>query len=100
MSKTTLSRNDFQAFWSVSIRYYELDPQGVVHNANYVSFFDEAITGYFKYVNYDYWTDIEDILGKMLSSVMLSISSATLPARSVTLALIDCMIFDVLSRRV
>ena len=36
-----------------------------------------------------YWTDIEDILGKMLSSVMLSISSATLPARSVTLALID-----------
>ena len=47
-----------------------------------------------------YWIDIEDILGKMLSSVMLSISSATLPARSVTLALIDCMIFDVLSRRV
>ena len=60
MSKITLSRNDFQAFWSVSIRYYELDPQGVVHNANYVSFFDEAITGYFKYVNYDYWTDIEE----------------------------------------
>ena len=30
-----------------------------MHNANYVSFFDEAITGYFKYVNYDYWTDIE-----------------------------------------
>ena len=59
MSKITLSRNDFQAFWSVSIRYYELDPQGVVHNANYVSFFDEAITSYFKYVNYDYWTDIE-----------------------------------------
>ena len=50
--------------------------------------------------NEDYWTDIEDILGKMLSSVMLSISSAKLPARSVTLALIDCMIFDVLSRRV
>jgi len=60
MSKITLSRNEFQAFWSVSIRYYELDPQGVVHNANYVSFFDEAITGYFKYVNYDYWTDIEE----------------------------------------
>ena len=60
MSKITLSRNDFQAFWSASIRYYELDPQGVVHNANFVSFFDEAITGYFKYVNYDYWTDIEE----------------------------------------
>ena len=59
MSKITLSRNDFQAFWFASIRYYELDPQGVVHNANYVSFFDEAITSYFKYVNYDYWSDIE-----------------------------------------
>ena len=31
-----------------------------MHNANYVSFFDEAITSYFKYVNYDYWTDIEE----------------------------------------
>ena len=59
MSKITLSRNDFQAFWSASIRYYELDPQGVMRNANFVSFFDEAITGYFKYVNYDYWTDTE-----------------------------------------
>ena len=58
MSKITLSRNDFQAFWPASIRYYELDPQGVVHNARYVSFFDEAITSYFKYVNYDYWSDI------------------------------------------
>ena len=60
MSKINLSRNDFQAFWPASIRYYELDPQGVVHNARYVSFFDEAITGYFKYVNYDYWSDIEE----------------------------------------
>ena len=60
MSKITLSRNDFQAFWPASIRYYELDPQGVVHNARYVSFFDEAITSYFKYVNYDYWSDIEE----------------------------------------
>ena len=60
MSKITLSRNDFQAFWPASIRYYELDPQGVVHNARYVSFFDEAITSYFKYVNYDYLKDIKD----------------------------------------
>ena len=60
MSKIALSKNDFQAFWEATVRYYELDPQGVMHNANHVAFFDQAITAYFKYVNYDYLKDIED----------------------------------------
>ena len=54
MSKIVLSKDDFQAFWEATVRYYELDPQGVMHNANHVAFFDQAITAYFKYVNYDY----------------------------------------------
>ena len=60
MSKIILSRSDFQAFLEATVRYYELDPQGVMHNANHVAFFDQAITAYFKYVNYDYLKDIED----------------------------------------
>ena len=60
MSKIALSKDDFQAFWEATVRYYELDPQGVMHNANYVAFFDQAITAYFKYVNYDYLKDIEE----------------------------------------
>ena len=60
MSKIVLSKDDFQAFWEATVRYYELDPQGVMHNANHVAFFDQAITAYFKYVNYDYLKDIED----------------------------------------
>ena len=60
MSKTVLSKDEFQAFWEATIRYYELDPQGVMHNANHVAFFDQAITAYFKYVNYDYLKDIEE----------------------------------------
>ena len=42
------------------VRYYELDPQGVMHNANHVALFDQAITAYFKHVNYDYLRDIEE----------------------------------------
>ena len=60
MSKIEISREDFESFWEATIRYYELDPQGVMHNANHVAFFDQAITAYFKYVNYDYFKDIEE----------------------------------------
>ena len=31
-----------------------------MHNANHVAFFDQAITAYFKHVNYDYLSDIEE----------------------------------------
>ena len=44
MSKIVLVREDFEAFWEATVRYYELDPQGVMHNANYVALFDQAIT--------------------------------------------------------
>ena len=60
MSKIIITKNDFQVFWEATIRYYELDPQGVMHNANHVAFFDQAITAYFKHVNYDYQKDIEE----------------------------------------
>ena len=60
MAKILLSRNEFPAFWEATIRYYELDPQGVMHNANHVAFFDQAITAYFKFIEYDYLSDIEE----------------------------------------
>ena len=60
MSKITFSKDEFQVFWKATVRYYELDPQGVMHNANHVAFFDQAITAYFKHVNYDYLSDIEE----------------------------------------
>ena len=58
MSKITLSKDEFEVFWEATVRYYELDPQGVMHNANHVAFFDQAITAYFKHVDYDYVSDI------------------------------------------
>ena len=63
MSKIFIS-NDFQAFFCE----HKKIPTRCGANANYVSFFDEAITGYFKYVNYDYWTDIEETRKDFLSS--------------------------------
>ena len=60
MSKITLSKDEFEVFWEATVRYYELDPQGVMHNANYVAFFDQATTAYFKHVNYDYLSDIKE----------------------------------------
>ena len=60
MSKIVLVREDFEAFWEATVRYYELDPQGVMHNANYVALFDQAITAYFKKTKYDYFKDIEE----------------------------------------
>ena len=60
MSKITLSKDEFEFFWEATVRYYELDPQGVMHNANYVAFFDQATTAYFKHVNYDYLSDIKE----------------------------------------
>ena len=60
MSKITLSKDEFEVFWEATVRYYELDPQGVMHNANHVAFFDQAITAYFKHVDYDYVNDIEE----------------------------------------
>ena len=60
MAKILFSRNEFPAFWEATVRYYELDPQGVMHNANHVAFFDQAITAYFKIIEYDYLSDIEE----------------------------------------
>ena len=31
-----------------------------MHNANHVALFDQAITSYYKHVNYDYMSDIEE----------------------------------------
>ena len=43
MSKIALSKDDFQAFWEATVRYYELDPQGVMHNANHVAFLTKQL---------------------------------------------------------
>ncbi len=50
----TLARADYQFFHRFRIRYSEIDGQGIVFNAHYLTFFDTAITEYMRTLPYDY----------------------------------------------
>ena len=60
MSKIEVIKSDFTVFWETRIRYYELDPQGIMHNANYLAFYDQAVVEYFRDLDYDYEKEIEE----------------------------------------
>ena len=47
-------RADFWFFWPTRVRYAEIDAQGVVFNANYLAYFDTAITEYLRALPYKY----------------------------------------------
>jgi acyl-CoA thioester hydrolase len=49
-----MSRDAFRFFHPVRVRYSEIDGQGVVFNAHYLTYFDTAITEYFRWLGYDY----------------------------------------------
>ena len=60
MSKIEVTKSDFRVFWETRIRYYELDPQGIMHNANYLAFYDQAVVEYFRELDYDYEKEIQE----------------------------------------
>ena len=68
MRKTNFKKKDFEVFWDFIIRYYELDPQGIVHNSNHAAFYDQATLAYFKYIDYDYESEVE-LTGKDFHTV-------------------------------
>ncbi|TGL92943.1 acyl-CoA thioesterase [Leptospira barantonii] len=43
-----ISREEFEFSHTLRVRYAESDPQGIVFNANYLVYFDVAITEYFR----------------------------------------------------
>lgn len=51
---TAPKRGDFWFFWPTRVRYAEIDAQGVVFNANYLAYFDTAITEYIRALPYKY----------------------------------------------
>lgn len=61
--KITIRRDQFKFFHEFRVRYSEVDSQGIVFNAHYLTFFDTAITEYLRSTNYDYQ---ELVLGKGL----------------------------------
>ena len=64
--------------WSAPVRYAECDQQGVVFNAHYLAYADEAVTDVLR----QYGTSYEDILGRGLdTSVVASELQWSSPAR-------------------
>jgi acyl-CoA thioester hydrolase len=47
-------RPDFEFAWPFRVRYSEVDGQMIVFNAHYLTYFDTAITEYFRALPYDY----------------------------------------------
>ncbi len=49
-----MPKTDFQFLFDFRVRYAEIDGQGVVFNAHYLTYFDVAITEYFRDMGFDY----------------------------------------------
>ena len=55
-----MSREQFNFHYSFRIRYSEVDAQGIVFNAHYLTFFDTAMTEYLRHINYDYVNEVKE----------------------------------------
>ncbi len=55
-----MSREQFWFFHPFRVRYSEIDGQGVVFNAHFLTDFDTTITEYFRALGYDQYADAQD----------------------------------------
>ena len=49
-----MARNEFRLFHTLRVRWAEVDRQGIVFNAHYLTYFDVAITEYWRGIGYPY----------------------------------------------
>ena len=56
-----MARAEFSFFFPFRVRYAEVDGQMIVFNAHYLTYFDTAITEYFRVLPYDYQGQVEKI---------------------------------------
>ena len=49
-----MNRDQIKFFHELRVRYAEVDSQGIVFNAHYLTYFDTAITEYMRKIDYDY----------------------------------------------
>lgn len=52
-----MNRKAFRFFHPYRVRYSEIDGQGVVYNAHYLTFFDVSIHEYFRALNHERYSD-------------------------------------------
>ena len=54
-----MAKSDFKFAWPFRVRYSEVDGQKIVFNAHYLTYYDTAITDYFRALPYDYMGQVE-----------------------------------------
>ncbi len=55
-----MARSDFIFFHTMRVRYSEIDLQGVVFNAHYLTYLDVAHTEYMRAMKYDYGQEVKE----------------------------------------
>lgn len=56
---TLPTRADFRFFRPHTVRYVELDTQGIVFNAHYLTWYDEAVSDYLRAAGWDYQAEVQ-----------------------------------------
>ena len=54
-----MAKSDFKFAWPFRVRYAEVDGQRIDFNAHYLTYFDTAITEYFRALPYDYMGQVD-----------------------------------------
>lgn len=49
-----MNRSSFPFFEPLRVRYSEIDAQGIVFNAHYLTYFDVALNEYLRWIDFDY----------------------------------------------
>ncbi|MBS0531151.1 MAG: acyl-CoA thioesterase [Proteobacteria bacterium] len=52
-----MTRDQFRFYHPFRVRYSEIDGQGVLFNAHYLTYYDTAITEFFRALGYDQYAD-------------------------------------------
>jgi acyl-CoA thioester hydrolase len=52
--KALMQKDEFSFFYRLRVRYSEIDAQGIVFNAHYLTWFDTAITEFFRNTGFSY----------------------------------------------
>lgn len=55
-----MSREQFWFFHPFRVRYSEIDAQGIVFNAHYLTYFDTTLSEYFRALGYDQFADARE----------------------------------------
>tara|TARA_B100000212_G_C27000273_1_gene374665 strand:+ start:42 stop:467 length:426 start_codon:yes stop_codon:yes gene_type:complete len=54
-----MKRKIYKFFHTLRVRYAEVDAQGIVFNSHYLTYFDCAITEYYRQIKYNYISEVK-----------------------------------------